>query len=190
MKDAIPTFPLFALVGPGGAGKTELSVRLLNLWPLRDRPLSYVRTLTDRAPRSRKQEELIPYEFVDRRRILSLRGRNRLAECAPHAGHFYAVTHAEIRRALADGPAVMALTEDGCRTFAQAGYHVVPIRIVPVNRPKRLTPTDPARLADDAERAKHPPDFYAEIENDFAADGLARALAALNDLCVAYVSLP
>ncbi|GEM_PF-5674009 len=187
-SETVRTNPLFLLVGDSKVGKTELSVRMLRMWSRRT-PLTYVRTLASRNRRPGDPHEDVVYQFKKRWRIDRMLRAGELVECVEYAGNVYAVSYAEIIRVLETGAGIMAATEDGCRDFADAGLHVVPIRIVAKNRPRSKAPQDPARLAEDAARAQDDDiPYWATVENDFRKGGLSAALAELHLKMLDYVS--
>ncbi len=187
-KPAWKTNPLFVLVGESRAGKTALSVGLLKIWADRHRPLSYLRTVTSRPPRPNDPTEQVVYEFTSRRKILSLRRRGQLLEFVEYAGNVYGVTQAEAERALGQGPAVIAATEEGYKDFVRAGLHAVPVKILPKNRPASLDMRDATRVAEDRRRGSEDIGYWSCVDNDFSPGGHAQALAELQRSAMSYLS--
>lgn len=180
--------PLFVLVGESKAGKTDLSFHLVNVWHDHRRPLAYLRTLTSRRRRPQDPTEDTVYEFTSRLVILDLKRRGLLVEFVDYGGNLYGVSRSEVARVLGAGMGIIAATESGCRDFEQAGLHVVPIKILPKNRPAEKATADALRKVDDAARTELSMDYYAFLDNDFGPHGRAASLAELQRKIMQYLS--
>lgn len=186
-KRALPKRPLIVLVGDSKAGKTTLSIGLLNIWQDRENPLAYLRTLTSRPRRPGDPTEDIVYEFTDRARILRLKREGKLVEFVDYGGNLYGVSEQEVWRVLAGGMGIIAATEHGLKDFQEAGLTVVPIKVLAKDRPGTKFPTDTQRQAEDEERARTFADYWSWVDNSFAQGGRAQALADLQFSVMKYL---
>lgn len=186
----IPTNnPLFVLIGESGAGKTALSVGLVNIWANSRRPLQYLRTITSRPRRKKDPTEDVVYEFATRKEVLDLRQGKLLVEFVEYAGYVYGVSCAEAERVLGgNGLGIIAATEQGCLDFEAAGLLVAPIRIEPKDRPGRPKHLTFTRMAADSEQSQIAVDYCFEVENSFLPGGQAQALADLQRGIMSYLS--
>ncbi len=182
------TNALIVLVGDTKAGKTALSVGLVNIWHDRACPIRYLRTLTSRARRPNDPTEDVVYEFTTRARILRLRREGKLVEFVDYGGNLYGVSVREVRRVLGSGLGIIAATEHGLKDFTKALSNVVPIKILAKDKPGDAAPTDALRKAQDAERTATFMEYWAWVDNSFAPGGQAQALADLQDAVIRYLN--
>lgn len=166
----MPSHPILALVGRSGVGKTTLMMELLTRLPDHVFPIRVLTTRERRGP-----EDDVFCRFTDAHSIRRMQDNGELVQYLEYAGNVYGSTRADIDHALSQGIGIQAYVESGIVDLRNAGYTVIPIKIIsdqPMDR-------EEARKAADAERERIPIDYALTVENRFEEGGLEQAV---NDL--------
>ncbi|MCC6563883.1 hypothetical protein IT087_03240 [Candidatus Uhrbacteria bacterium] len=176
--------PLFVLIAPSGAGKTELEKALKARFP----HMVHIRSCTSRPRRIADNEPLDAYHFLTPEEFAAQIEAGEFVEWARPYGEFcYGRRHRDLVP-LQTSPGYADMTEHGVAKFqAKEIPNVVYIRV----RPRNYQPAerDGARAAGDAERELIPIRVDYEIDNDHGRpDGLAQAISRL--LAIVQTHLP
>jgi guanylate kinase len=118
---------LYILSAPSGTGKTEVTRRLLALFPRLRRSLS----CTTRAPRGQERDGE-DYSFLDRAHFDDLRKRDAFAEWAEVHGNLYGTLRSRVDRDLAAGyDIIFDIDYQGARQLKTVYPNAVPIMLLP-----------------------------------------------------------
>ncbi|MCK9361160.1 hypothetical protein M0Q28_02925 [Patescibacteria group bacterium] len=161
---------LFVLVGTTGAGKTELSRRILQAIP----GLQRVRSCTTRTRREGEPEDA--YHFLTREEFLAQVEAGRFVEHDEFGGNLYGRRFEDFHKLGHHALKLADMTESGVLALQARPeeFPLVCIKITPVN--KTRTARDDERAADDAKRRHVAIRVDHEILNDHGSpDGLANA---------------
>lgn len=170
--------PLFVLVGPTGAGKSELTKRLLQSVA----GLRRVRSCTTRPRRVDKGEAEDAYHFLSREDFERQVADGLFVESDALAGNLYGRRYEDFDL-LRESYCLADMTEQGVLALQALPeqFRVICIKIMPVNKTK--TDRDEERAAEDAARAKLPIRVDYVVKNDHAhPEGLWHATRELTHI--------
>ncbi len=180
--DARAMYPLIAIVGPSGAGKTTLILRTLERLSGR---LAIVRSITTRPPR--ESQDGLFYELIPRKEFERRIANGRVLQSIEYAGNLYGNDREEVQRVLSEKIGIAALVEQSISNFREAGYRVIVVRIIPHGH----TPRERGgRAAADAARLKLNLSTDHTIVNSFEPGGLDKATAELAASIERYATTP
>lgn len=171
---------IFSLYGPTRSGKSSLIEAMIARMP---NTLSIIRSVTTRERRGPEDDAnysrfFTPDEFRERT------AQGKMIQHVEYAGNMYGTDKDEVNAILADRHGICAMVEDGMANMMDAGYQVVPVRIVPLNTdvgPDVTRKDEDLRSADDAARARSTTQPLLVIVNDFRKGGRKRAVQQLHD---------
>ncbi|MGL5831251.1 MAG: hypothetical protein ACRCZE_03825 [Candidatus Altimarinota bacterium] len=163
--------PILAFVGSSGVGKTTLMMELLKRIPEKVFPIVTTTTRNWRGP-----EDDVFCKFVSREHIQELKKDGKLAQYLEYAGNTYGCEWVDIDWAVENGFGIQAYVEPAIYDLRNAGYEVIPIKIVADQVNFR---DEKKREEEDKERAKIQLDYVLTIENSFIEGGLEKAVQKL-----------
>ena len=160
-------YPIIALVGTSGGGKTTLLLEMIKRYP------KVCAALKSKVTRARRNEQDgIFYDFVSFEEFAELEAQGRLFQTATFGGHRYGCDRAQTDAIVADHIGLVVLVQQSVADFKTAGYRMCLIEIIPEGHRAR---PEPQRMLDDAERAKIKLNYDATIINSFAPGGFQKA---------------
>lgn len=176
---------IFALVGSSRSGKSTLIKEVARLIPDH---VGIIKSFTTRARRNTEEDDLF-YDFLSLEEFNDRKKNNAFAECIEHAGNYYGYEYATINAVLARKHGICAVVEYALADLVRAGYAVAPIKITPVHSDairNAFYAKHAERESADAERAKIPVQFAAEIINSFEPGGKEKAIRDLIAFITSY----
>lgn len=157
-------FPIIAFVGPAHAGKTTLIRELFKRHP------NYISPLKSFTNRERlKPEDDIFYHYVSEEEILDKHGRGEIVQYIEHNGKTFGSDKKHLEETVKSRLGAQAYDVQGVLNLIDAGYNVIPIKIV--------SSTDPIESHPD-----HPDIIWAmTLVNDFSEGGMEKSIKQLED---------
>jgi guanylate kinase len=181
-------FPVVALIGKSGAGKSRLAYETHLRHP---QAFNFITSYTTRPFRTEGldavTDPLIYHPPITPERV---------KEGVATGEFFYFVQFGEtngvpnlytnsrrnIENALSERVGVIALVESAVPLFRNEGYDVVVVQVRPVNQKQAVTRNDASRVAADALRSQDPLRYDYRIDNDFNEGGLDQAVRELRTI--------
>lgn len=171
---------IFSLYGPTKSGKSSLIEAIVGRMPS---TFGIIRSVTTRERRGPEDDAnysrfFTPDEF--RERIT----QGKMIQHVEYAGNLYGTDRDEVNAILTDRHGICAMTEDGVDNMRDAGYQVVPVRIIPLNTdvgPGVRRKDEGLRNADDVARARSTVQPLLVVINDFREGGRERAVLQLHN---------
>ncbi|MFC1702975.1 hypothetical protein ACFLZO_00735 [Patescibacteria group bacterium] len=171
---------IFSLYGPTKSGKSSLIEAMIARMP---DTLRIIRSVTTRGRRGPEDDAnysqfFSPDEF--RERI----AQGKMIQHIEYAGNMYGTDREEVDAILSDRHGICAMVEDGMINMMDAGYQLVPVRIIPLNTdvgPGVTRIDEDLRAADDMARARSTIQPLLVIINDFKEGGRGNAIRQLHD---------
>lgn len=170
---------VFSLYGATRSGKSSLIEAMIAHMP---DTLSIIRSVTTRERRG-PEDDANYSRFFSREEFRERIARGLMIQYVEYAGNLYGTDKEEVDAILTDRHGICAMTEDGMTNMMQAGYQVVPVRIIPLNTdagPDVVRRDDDLRTADDARRTSLGFQPMIVIVNDFRDGGIARSVEMLH----------
>jgi guanylate kinase len=182
---------MLVMSSPSGAGKTSISMRVLELEP----ELTLSISVTTR-PRRPGEAEGVHYRFIDHARFADMAANGQLLEHAEVYGHHYGTPRQAVETALGQGQDVLFdIDWQGAQQLREAaaddtvGVFILPPSLEELERRLRTRAQDAEatvqfRLAQVASDVTHWPEYdYVLINSDFEASVAAvRAILAAERL--------
>jgi len=159
-------FPIIALVGHSGVGKSTLMDRILERMP---HDAFRIRYLTSRPWREASDD--VNYRFLTAEEFGRMDANGELATHTEYIGHHYGTAHADLEE-LKHKFGIQAYTQQSLQNIRRSGYDVIVVKIVADTLTYR---EDDIRRKEDMERDKIDVGEQLILENSFAPGGLEQA---------------
>lgn len=159
-------FPIIALVGHSGVGKSTLMERILERMP---DDVFRIRYLTSRPWREASDD--VNYRFLTAEEFERMDANGELATHTEYIGHHYGTAHADLKE-LDHAFGIQAYTQQSLQRIRLSGYDVIVVKIVSDTLTYR---EDEVRMKEDLERDKIDVGQSLVLENSFAPGGLEKA---------------
>lgn len=164
-------FPIIALVGHSGVGKTTIMDRILERMP---NDVFRIRYLTSRPWRDPTDD--LNYLFLTAEEFDRMDAAGELASHTEFTGRRYGTARADLDETLAKGFGIQAYTQQSIRNIRGAGYEVIAVKIVADDFEHR---EGEGRKDADIERDKIDVGHVLTIRNSFGPGGLEHAVGEL-----------
>ena len=162
-------YPIIAIVGPSGAGKTTLMDRAILAMPTK---LDRIQSFTTRARRS--EADGLYYEFVTREEVEKRQAKGIIVQLIEFNGNYYGTDKPHVEGVLKNKIGILAVVEHGIQTYIDAGIRVVVVKIEPIGYKTREGRADADRLREQISIR-----IDKAIVNDFAPGGIEKATEEL-----------
>ncbi len=163
-------YPIIALVGHSGSGKTTIMEKVLERLP---DDVFRIKYLTSRPKRDASDD--LSYYFLTPEEFKRMEDNGELATHTEYSGFHYGTSHANLAM-LAEKFGIQAYTQQSIENIRKAGYEVIAVKIVPDKVDYR---GNEKRRQDDIDREKIDVGHELILENSFQPGGLEKAVDEL-----------
>lgn len=164
-------YPIVALVGTSGGGKTSLLLEMIRRYP--DKCAALKSKVT--RPRRNEQDGIF-YDFINFEDFAELERQGRLFQTVTFGGHRYGCDREQTNAVVSQKIGLIVLVQQSIVDFQKAGYVLHLVQIIPDgHRPRN----EEKRIQDDLEREKIVLPYSLTIVNSFSPGGFEKAANVL-----------
>ncbi len=167
-------FPVIALIGESGGGKTSIIHAAIKELPDR---LEVIKSLTTRPMRG--ADDLLNYDLVTHEEFERREKAGRLLQSVEAFGNRYGTDREYVNDILSKKIGIFVMVEEGIRQYQEAGYNVRVVRVIP----KGHTPRGGREDEDKKRKSAFGLNADLTIVNEFVPEGFEKAVHGL----VSYV---